>query len=169
MGWNINKKKKTESLLISRKINRPLHPPLYMQNQQITEVESHKHLGHYFSNNFSWHDQINYSREGLVLGFNDTSTLVGHFLSSLREREKRYRRDSRGDEREGQGRKRKMNESEETRNKNIPPLPDRRPCPAVNKYQLDAPVTQDTRHLCLTQPPRREGLAKNKYYAKMKV
>ena len=23
---------------------KPLHPSLYMQNQQITEVESHKHL-----------------------------------------------------------------------------------------------------------------------------
>ena len=44
-----------------------------------------------------------------MLGFNDTSTLVGHFVSSPREREKR---DRRGDEREGQGRKRKMNESE---------------------------------------------------------
>ena len=29
-----------------------------------------------------------------MLGFNDTSTLVGHFVSSPREREKRYRRDS---------------------------------------------------------------------------
>ena len=47
----------------------------------------------------------------LVLGFNDTSTLVGHFVSSPREREKR---DSRGDEREGQGGKRNRNESEET-------------------------------------------------------
>ena len=44
----------------------------------------------------------------------DTSTLVGHFVSSPREREKRDRRDSIGEEREGQGRKRKMNESEET-------------------------------------------------------
>ena len=34
----------------------------------------------------------------IVLGFNDTSTLVGHFVSSPREREKR---DSKGDEREG--------------------------------------------------------------------
>ena len=41
-----------------------------------------------------------------VLGFNNTSTLVGHFVSSPREREKRERRDSRGDKREGQGRKR---------------------------------------------------------------
>ena len=49
-----------------------------------------------------------------VLGFNDTSTLVGHFVSSPREREKRDRRDSRGDKREGQGRKRDRNESEES-------------------------------------------------------
>ena len=34
----------------------------------------------------------------IVLGFNDTSTLEGHFVSSPREREKRDRRESRGDE-----------------------------------------------------------------------
>ena len=50
----------------------------------------------------------------IVLGFNDTSTLVVHFVSSPREREKRDRRDSRRDEREGQGRKRNRSESEET-------------------------------------------------------
>ena len=37
-----------------------------------------------------------------ALGFNDISTLAGHFVSSPREREKRDRRDSRRDEREGQ-------------------------------------------------------------------
>ena len=59
-----------------------------------------------------------------MLGFNYTSTLVGHFVSSPREREKRDRRDSRRDEREGHGRKRNRNESEKNRrNKNIPPLP----------------------------------------------
>ena len=35
-----------------------------------------------------------------MLGFNDTSTLVGHFVPSPRDREKRDRRDSRRDERE---------------------------------------------------------------------
>ena len=40
------------------------------------------------------------------------STLVGHFVSSPREREKR---DSRGDEREGQERKRNRNEREKNR------------------------------------------------------
>ena len=53
----------------------------------------------------------------IVLGFNDTSTLVGHFVSSPREREKRDRRESRIDERERQGRKRNRNESEETEEK----------------------------------------------------
>ena len=46
----------------------------------------------------------------IVLGFNDTSTLVSHFVSSPREREERDRRD----EREGQERKRNRNESDET-------------------------------------------------------
>ena len=40
----------------------------------------------------------------IELGFNDTSTLVGHFVSSSRKMEKTDRRDSR-DEREEQGRK----------------------------------------------------------------
>ena len=73
------------------------------------------------------------------LGFNDMITLVGHFVLSPREREKR---DSRGDEREGQGRKRKMNESEETEEINTFPskltcCKDSRPCPNVSQYQLD--------------------------------
>ena len=60
-------------------------------------------------------------KELLKLAFNcvgvlhyNTSTLVGHFVSSPREREKKDRKDSRGDEREGQGRKTSRNESEET-------------------------------------------------------
>ena len=36
---------KTDSLLISRKHNQPLHPPVYMQNQPVKEVDDHKHLG----------------------------------------------------------------------------------------------------------------------------
>ena len=60
----------------------------------------------------------------IMLRFNDTSTLVGHFVSSSREREKRDRRDSRRDEREGQGRKRNRNESEETEEiETSPPYP----------------------------------------------
>ena len=77
-----------------------------------------------------------------MLGFNDTSTLEGHFVSSPRGREKRDRRESRGDEREGQGRKRNRNESEETEEiKTFPSTlthyKDSRPCPTVSQYQLD--------------------------------
>ena len=58
----------------------------------------------------------------IELGLNDTSTLVGHFVSSPREREKRDGRDSREDESEGQRRKRNKNESEETEEIKIFPL-----------------------------------------------
>ena len=50
----------------------------------------------------------------IVLGFNYSSSLVGHFVSSHREREKGDGRISSGDERDRQGRKRNRNESEET-------------------------------------------------------
>ena len=67
-------------------------------------------------------------------------------VSSPREREKRDRRDSRGDEREGQGKKRNRNESEETEEIKHSPstltiYKDSRHCPTVSQYQLDAPVT----------------------------
>ena len=81
-----------------------------------------------------------------MLDFNDTSTLVGHFVLSPREREKTDRKDGREDEREGQGRKRKMNESEETEeiktfSSTLTCYKDSRPCPTVSQYQLEAPVT----------------------------
>ena len=44
-----------------------------------------------------------------MLEFNDTLTFMDHFVSSPREREKRDRRESRGDEIEGQ-REREKNE-----------------------------------------------------------
>ena len=50
----------------------------------------------------------------IVLGFNDTSIRVGHFMSSPREREKNDRSDGREAEREGVGKRRNRKESEET-------------------------------------------------------
>ena len=63
--------------------------------------------------------------------------------------EKRDRRDSRGDEREGQGRKRTMNESEETEeikmfSSTLTSCKDSRSCATVSQYLLDALMTQDT-------------------------
>ena len=59
-----------------------------------------------------------YVRKLIVFWFNEKSTLVGHFVLSPREREKRDGRD----ERERQGRKRNRNESEETEEIKISPL-----------------------------------------------
>ena len=89
----------------------------------------------------------------IVLGFIDTSTLVV-ILCRLPEKGRRKRRNSRGDEREGQGRKSKMNESEEIEEiKNIHFLPipaakieafpNRKPilvgCPGDARYKTPLP------------------------------
>ena len=54
---------KTESLLISRKKNKPHHPTLNILDTQIEDVTSHKHLGVYLSNDGNWHSHIEYIRD----------------------------------------------------------------------------------------------------------
>ena len=54
---------KTESMLISKKINKPDPPPLFMQNQQITDVPEHKHLDMILSNGRSWSAHIKFVTE----------------------------------------------------------------------------------------------------------
>ena len=54
---------KTESLLISRKTSGPIHPPVFMLNQEVNEVDKHKHLGIVLSGDCSWHHHINYIKE----------------------------------------------------------------------------------------------------------
>ena len=51
---------KTESMLMSRKLNKPVHPPLFMQEVQIAEVSSHKHIGLVLSNDCTWQQHIDY-------------------------------------------------------------------------------------------------------------
>ena len=51
---------KNEAMLISRKANTLAHPPIIMLNQQIQDVQFHKHLGVYFSSDCSWHQHIDY-------------------------------------------------------------------------------------------------------------
>ena len=43
----------------SRKINKPVHPPIVMNNDHITEVDNHKHLGVVFENTCTWYLHIN--------------------------------------------------------------------------------------------------------------
>ena len=51
---------KSESLLISRLVNRAVHPPLTMNSENIKEVEHHKHLGIYISHDGTWPEHISY-------------------------------------------------------------------------------------------------------------
>ena len=51
---------KTETLLISCQQNRPVYPSLFMKNHQISEVDSHKHLGLYFLHDCTWQQHINH-------------------------------------------------------------------------------------------------------------
>ena len=49
---------KTEELILSRKTVPPNHPPLFMNNVQIKQVQQHKHLGVTFNNKCTWSDHI---------------------------------------------------------------------------------------------------------------
>ena len=49
---------KSESLLFSRKLYRPYHSPVCMNNQPIAEETSHKHLGLVFCSDCTWHDHF---------------------------------------------------------------------------------------------------------------
>ena len=51
---------KSEALLISRKVNKLVHPPLTMNKEIINEVSYHKHLGIFLSSDGTWHEHINY-------------------------------------------------------------------------------------------------------------
>ena len=76
---------------------------------------------------------------------------MGHFVSSPREREKRDRRVSRGDKGRDMGRKREVNESEETGEIKTFPLQgtDEMHCGNTNTKILDA----NTSHQCASSLP----------------
>jgi hypothetical protein len=49
---------KTETMVISQKVNKPHHPSLIMNNQQLEDVKYHKHLGVTISDDGSWNKHI---------------------------------------------------------------------------------------------------------------
>ena len=51
---------KSESVIFSRKHDKPYHPPVLLNQKQVIEVSSHKHLGLVFSNDCSWHEHLDY-------------------------------------------------------------------------------------------------------------
>jgi hypothetical protein len=57
--WLVNfNPQKAETMTITRKINKPFHPPLIMNNTIINQVTEHKHLGLEISNDGSWQKHI---------------------------------------------------------------------------------------------------------------
>ena len=48
----------TESKLFSRKVNKLIHLSLIMNNETVTTVESHKHLGITVEHSGSWYKHI---------------------------------------------------------------------------------------------------------------
>ena len=63
---------KTESPIISRKLNKPNVPILQMNNQPIKEVTSHKHLDIFFliNNYCTWHSHIDHITSKAWKGIN---------------------------------------------------------------------------------------------------
>lgn len=51
---------KSETMIFSRKRNKPHHPPIFFNQTQIQEVTAHKHLGLVFSNDCTWHEHLDY-------------------------------------------------------------------------------------------------------------
>ena len=49
---------KSESILLSRKHNKPYHPPVLLNQTQIAEGNSHNHLGIIFSNDCTWREHL---------------------------------------------------------------------------------------------------------------
>ena len=51
---------KTETMTVSRKQVKPIHPPLKMNCHVLQEVYNHKHLGIILSSSGTWHEHIEY-------------------------------------------------------------------------------------------------------------
>lgn len=51
---------KSQSVVFSRKQNKPYHPPVLLDQTPINETTSHKHLGVFLSNDCTWHDHLEY-------------------------------------------------------------------------------------------------------------
>jgi hypothetical protein len=57
---------KTETIVISRTVNKPHHPSLIMNNQQLEDVKYHRHLGVTIADVGSWNTHIEYSSHAKI-------------------------------------------------------------------------------------------------------
>ena len=65
----------TTSLLITRKLQPQLHPPLEMNSITLKEASTHKHLGITFSSSCTWSEHINNITDTAWKRFNIIRTL----------------------------------------------------------------------------------------------
>jgi hypothetical protein len=72
--WLLSMLKKTESMTISRKIDKSDQPPLYMDNNDSSTVSEHKHLGLVISDNGSWEKHIDMITEKAYKRINSLRT-----------------------------------------------------------------------------------------------
>ena len=94
MKWLVKfNPEKTETMTISRKINKPFHPPLLMNNIVIKNVSDHKHLGLTLSDDGSWIKHIDmitkkaFSRVNILRKFKfilDRKTLEKIYVTFIR-------------------------------------------------------------------------------------
>ena len=77
---------KIVALLFSRQVIHTLHPPLFMENTPINEVEAHKHLGLFLPpNDCSCHQHINYIKDKASARINIMRRLKYKLDGKLRE------------------------------------------------------------------------------------
>ena len=57
-------------MIFARKRNKPYHPPVLMNQSQIEEVTSHKHLGLVYSNDCTWHEHLDYIKTKIWVRIN---------------------------------------------------------------------------------------------------
>ena len=72
---------KSIALLLSRKVS----PAVFMGSTLVNEVEGHKHLGLYLSNNCTWHQHIKYIKEKVWVRINIMRRLKYKFYRKLLE------------------------------------------------------------------------------------
>ena len=94
MNWLVKfNAQKTESMVISRKFNKPFHPPIYMDNTIIQTVKVHRHLGLNLTDDGTWGKHIDlitkkaFNRVNILRKFKfilDRKTLEKIYLTYIR-------------------------------------------------------------------------------------
>ena len=69
---------KSESIILSRKYNKPYHPPVLVNQTLVAEVNSHKHLSIIFSNECTWHEHLEIIKSKAWKRFNTMRKVISN-------------------------------------------------------------------------------------------